>query len=196
MIDISFSELSYILQEKINANIYLFIIVIVIIDRIRIQLSKNYITSWIFIFPGVLLHELSHLLISFLLNGKPNKFVIFPKKVVLNGKNYIEYGYVESKNIRWYNRFLIGMSPLLIFFVIYLINDYIFLMFNDNLFTNLIFIYLVIVLTNSAIPSIVDFELAFKGYGYVSGILFTIFLYLLIDKSFISIFNSFKDFYL
>jgi hypothetical protein len=177
------NEIESYLIHLINSNLYLYIILVVLIERIRKLSTRNLITSWFFIFPGVFLHEVSHYLISFCLNGKPNKFSIIPGKENLpNGKLFFKFGNVFHNNLKWFNRFFIGMSPLLLIFCIYYLNKYYFSYVDDSLLANLLFIYIVIILTNSAIPSSSDFLVAFEGYGYVLSLILLISIFYFSNK--------------
>lgn len=60
--------------------------------------------------PGTFCHELCHHLTGLLLNGQPRAFTVFPKR---EGNRWI-LGSVQLANARWYNRFFIGLAPLLL----------------------------------------------------------------------------------
>lgn len=151
------------LIELINNNIYMLIFLVMIIERIRVNSFRNIYTAYLFYFIGIFLHELSHFIVSFLTNGRPDTFSVFPKKM---NNSYI-FGSVHSNNFQWYNRFLISFAPLLLLVVLYFMDKYFFLYFEDTLYTQILYIFLVIVLIDSSIPSSADFEIAFIGYSYV-----------------------------
>lgn len=67
----------------------------------------------IVLFPGVLLHELSHWLTATLLGVRTGKFSVLPKT---NADGYIQLGYVEyykSKQVGPIRESLIGAAPLI-----------------------------------------------------------------------------------
>lgn len=71
----------------------------------------------IFLLPGTLLHELLHLAVGTLLNGRPVSFSLWPRRVA-NGQWIL--GSVGFVNLRWYNAAFIGLAPLLAIVVLVL----------------------------------------------------------------------------
>ena len=68
------------------------------------------------VLPGTICHELSHLLVGFLLNGQPHGFSVWPRRV----ERVYLLGSVALGNPRWYNVFFIGLAPLLLLPLAYL----------------------------------------------------------------------------
>lgn len=60
--------------------------------------------------PGTICHESCHWLIGTLLNGRPVRFTVFPRR---EGRGFV-LGSVAFENLRWYNAFFIGLAPLLL----------------------------------------------------------------------------------
>jgi hypothetical protein len=157
------------LTFQLNNSIYVWILMVLFIEKIKRVSSKNILTTWIFNFIGTFFHEITHYFVALILNGKPSKFNIFPKKVVFNNKNYYSLGNIEVGNLRWYNRFFIGMSPFLLLIIVYYLDKYFFYFFENRFLENILFIYLIVVFLSSSIPSIVDFKNAFSKNGYLIG---------------------------
>lgn len=68
---------------------------------------------WIFslaILPGTFCHELCHLCAGALLNGRPTRFSVVPRR---EGRSWV-MGSVAFAHIRWYNAFFLGAAPLLL----------------------------------------------------------------------------------
>lgn len=68
---------------------------------------------WLFsllVLPGTLGHELCHWLVGKLLNGRPVRFTVFPRRT----EGGLLLGSVAFSNLRWYNAFFIGFAPLLL----------------------------------------------------------------------------------
>lgn len=151
-----------ILFEFMNNNLYMFVFVAVLIERTRVKAFRNLYSAWLFYFIGNFLHELSHYMVSLILNGRPKAFSIMPKKE----GNYYKFGYVTSSNFKWYNRFFISLAPLLLLIVLYYMDKYFYVFLEDNLYNLLLYMFLVVVLIDNSIPSITDFNLAFEGYSY------------------------------
>ena len=60
--------------------------------------------------PGTFCHELCHLCVGGLLNGKPRHFTLLPKR----GERTWTMGSVSFAHVRWYNAFFLGAAPLLL----------------------------------------------------------------------------------
>lgn len=69
----------------------------------------NPIFSALIRLPGTFVHEICHLVAALLLNGKPLRFSIIPKR---EGNGSLTLGHVIVGNVRWYNGVFIGMAPL------------------------------------------------------------------------------------
>jgi hypothetical protein len=68
---------------------------------------------WVFsilVLPGTLAHELCHLALGLLLNGRPEGWSLMPRR---SGKGW-ELGSVSFSHMTWYNAFFVGMAPLLL----------------------------------------------------------------------------------
>jgi len=141
----------------------IFILTVLIIDRIKQASKQNIYTAWGAYFIGTFFHELSHLLISFLMNGKPVNFSLLPQKDTHNPNNII-LGYVLSSNIKWYNAIPISMSPLLLLVGVYFFDKYFFTYVSQNIYSMVIYLFLIISLIDSAIPSREDFRVAFSSF--------------------------------
>lgn len=74
------------------------------------QLKRRF---WLFAlatFPGTFCHELCHLCVGGLLNGKPTRFTLLPRR----GDRSWTMGSVSFAHVRWYNAFFLGTAPLLL----------------------------------------------------------------------------------
>lgn len=129
--------------------------------RIKEVASKNIFSYAFFALPGTLLHESAHYLVSLLLFGKPKTFSIFPKK----GETGYILGSVQSQNIRWYNAFFISFAPLMLFGVAYALYKNYFLYIDYSFANFLLYIYLLVVLIESAIPSWQDIRVGLGSIG-------------------------------
>ena len=61
-------------------------------------------------FPGTLCHELCHWLVGILMGGQPVHFTVWPRR---EGRGFV-LGSVGFANLRWYNCLFIGLAPLLL----------------------------------------------------------------------------------
>lgn len=161
------NDLFYLIQN----NVYIFIFVVILIERLKRNASASLIGTWLVNISGTILHELTHFVVALFLNGKPRSFSILPSSNKgSNGKTYYTLGSVQIANPTWYNRFFIGMSPLMLLIALYFFDMYFYEYFENNLYTKFIYIFLVIVLIDSSIPSSVDFKQAFIRNGYLVGL--------------------------
>ena len=63
-----------------------------------------------FVLPGTFVHELLHLIVGVILNGKPVSLSLWPRRA--NRGQWI-LGSVGFANLRWYNAMFIGLAPVL-----------------------------------------------------------------------------------
>ena len=61
-------------------------------------------------FPITLAHELTHLVFGYLSGGQPSGLRILPRR---SARGYI-LGSVTCNNVRWYNGLFIGLAPLIL----------------------------------------------------------------------------------
>ena len=125
--------------------------------------------------PGIFIHELSHLIMGFLLNAKPVNFSIIPNKKDKSA------GHVVFKNITFYNALPVGIAPtiigpglLYIFWQEYLS----FLVSEYGMISQVIFYYLAITIIYCCAPSSQDIKVIFKNplsillYGTISYVIY------------------------
>lgn len=112
-------------------------------------------------FIGTLFHELAHFTMALCLFKIPKSISVIPKKE----GDYHNYGRVniniDSLNI--INKFPISIAPLFIFPLILFNNDFYrfyYTFFGDTIISNAVMIYIIIVLSTNAFPSITDIKMA------------------------------------
>jgi len=136
--------------------ILLVMFLVIIIERVKNKFSKNFFTHSLFYIVGTFLHELSHWITAIFTYGKPPPFFS-----IIPDRDDNSSGRVSVNNVRFYNAFLIGMSPLLLLFCAYFISKYFFIYFDFTILNFILYIYLIFIISSSSIPSIVDFKIAF-----------------------------------
>jgi hypothetical protein len=149
-----------------NNLLYFTIIFAAIIGKIKESSKQNILSVWLIYLIGTFAHELMHLVVSIITFGKPTWFSILPSKTINNNGQVLGYtlGYVKSKNIRWYNVALISLAPLLLIPLSYLIYTDFFNYIDRNLYSYILYIFIIISLLFSSIPSSVDFRNIFNGF--------------------------------
>lgn len=112
-------------------------------------------------FIGTLFHELAHFCMALFLFKIPKSISVIPKKE----GDYHNYGRVTINidNLNIINKFPISIAPLFIFPLILFNNDfykYYYTFFGDTIISNAVMIYIIIVLSTNAFPSITDIKMA------------------------------------
>ena len=146
-----------------NYTILITILMTLFISRIKMIMHTNIVTAWIANLTGTFFHELAHLIVSLVTNGKPVKVSLFPEK---QEDGYV-LGYVISSNITWYNALPIGLAPLSLLVAVYYIYTYFFGYIEFTVINYIIYLFLLVSFLDSAIPSIQDFEVAFSNFGFL-----------------------------
>jgi len=74
------------------------------------QVRRSFWLFSLLALPGTFCHELCHWGVGRLLNGRPVRFSVIPRR---EGRGLV-LGSVALANLRWYNAFFIGLAPLLL----------------------------------------------------------------------------------
>ncbi|PAF44043.1 hypothetical protein [Helicobacter sp. 11S02596-1] len=109
---------------------------------------------------------------AIIFGGKPRMPAILPRRL---DDGRIELGRVIVRNQRWWNAFPISFAPLLLLGVGFLLQGYYFYFFEANFVYTLLYLYLVVTILESAIPSTQDMKNAISSK---IGILVWVFLLL------------------
>ncbi|AHJ13005.1 hypothetical protein [Sulfurospirillum multivorans] len=140
-------------------------IVIMVYALVQKANHHSLLGAWFANIFGVFFHELAHALVGSFLYAKPNKFIIIPRVISIQNRSFYNLGRVEFDNLRWFNAFPTSLAPLLLLpFAYYLEMYYWNLAFvKHSLGWLFLYTYLQIVLIINSIPSIIDFNEAFKN---------------------------------
>lgn len=175
---------------KTNQVLFTVFITILILKMKEISKANVYLSGIIYLL-GTFFHELAHYIMALITTFKlPGQISIFPKSEVVNGRKTITLGYVEVRNssLNILNAFLIGMAPLSLLYLAYLVSKYFFiyygLWFEIGIFAYILQSFLVATLIINSVPSRADFILASsRGSLYFYITLISIFItYLLFQK--------------
>lgn len=149
-------------KEILFGNSMFFAIAVSAIFGKILQESKTSIFKmWIMFFVGTFAHELAHFIVGVITFGFPYKFSVIPHKNK-EGSGYV-MGHVKCFNMRWYNIFWISMAPLLLIPMSYVVFKHFFEYFNPTMMNFAIWIFLIVSLLFSSIPSGVDFKNIARG---------------------------------
>jgi hypothetical protein len=164
--------------DFISGNILFFSIAFAaVVGKIKESSKQNQFTMWIVYFMGTFFHELAHFLISFVTYGKPYWFSVIPHSEINEetGQKMITLGHVKSLNVKWWNVFFISMAPFLLFPFAYFIYIYFYNYAEMNIWFLMLYIFFIISLLFSAIPSSVDFSNVFNK-NFLSNLIIPILL--------------------
>mgnify|MGYP003483045043 FL=1 len=172
--------------DFIKNNQILFTVFITILILKMKEISKvNIYLSGIVYFLGTFFHELAHYIIAIITTFRlPGRISLFPKYEIVNGRRVIALGYVEVKNssLNILNAFPIGMAPLLLLYLAYIVSKYFFIYygiwFEVGIIAYILQSFLMATLIINSVPSRADLILArTKGslYFYIVILLISIF---------------------
>ncbi len=151
--------------DFVSNNILFFAIAIAAITgKIKESSKQNRFTVWVIYFMGTFFHELAHFLVSLVTFGKPYWFSVIPHSEINkeSGEKMITLGHVKSSNVRWWNVFFISMAPFLLLPLSYYVYLHFFDYIEMNLWTLILYVFTIVSLLFSSIPSGVDFKNVFN----------------------------------
>ena len=174
-----------------NNQILFTVFITIIIVKLKDISKTNIYLSGIVYFLGTFFHELAHYIIALVTTFRlPGRISLLPKYEVTNDRKFIVLGNVEVKNssLNIFNAFPIGMAPVSLLYLAYLISKYFFIYyaiwFEIGIFAYILQSFLMATLIINSVPSRADFILASrKGslYFYIIAISFFI-TYLVLKK--------------
>ena len=138
------------------SSLTIFSVIIIITTLFVFKRVNNFYLISLLTLPGTFMHELMHLLASFVTFGKPTSFSIIPKKH--NGG--ITLGSVSSANVKWYNAIIISLAPLALYFIAYYLMKILPSIGNEVYYYATL--YFIANLLFAGTPSPTDWRLAFK----------------------------------
>lgn len=147
-----------------------FAIIFVLSLSFLIRLSANsMLFVWIIKFPGMVFHEIAHLLFGLITFAQPTKVTLLPKKLE---DGTIVLGSVSFLKINNFNAFLISMAPFILMVIAYFIfKEQEIMKFIYNLINieeywvkRILKLYILTILLSSSIPSTTDFKVMYSKY--------------------------------
>lgn len=152
-----------------------------IILTIRAFSHKNIFTASLYNLIGTFSHELSHFVVAFIFNARPTSLTLIPRKA---GDVWI-LGGVTCRNVDWYNAFPVGIAPIVLAPLSYMLYASSFEPFGIAIIDNFIRVFIAVVLLYSSVPSMQDVKVAVSkpiGVMLYGGIIITIVINLLLDS--------------
>lgn len=148
--------------NEITSNRFFLILFVLILSSLRHGVYHSMFLASLINMPGTILHETAHFTVGLLLNAKPTNFSIFPHKAE---RGYV-MGSVGFRNLNFYNSLPSAMAPLFLLVAAYYIDKNFFKFCEINLINYLIYILLLSIIIENAMPSSTDFRVGFK---YITG---------------------------
>lgn len=168
---------SFVYENKV----FFSIVVASILGQIMKSSKSNIFTAWLSFLTGTFFHEIAHLVVGFLTFSIPYRFSILPKKSD-DGDGYI-MGYVKFLNSKWYNIGIVSLAPILLIPIAFFVYKYFFIYFDFNVKNFFIWVYIIVSLIFSSIPSSVDIGNIFQGnflanlFGLILAFSIVLFIY-------------------
>lgn len=133
--------------------------------------KKSIFRMWIIYLFGTFFHELAHFSVGLMTFAFPYKISIIP--IQSEDKQGYLMGHVKFINLKYYNVFVVSLAPLILIPISYFIYGNFFTYFSDTIINFFIYIYIIVSLLFSSIPSNIDFKNIVKG-NIVANVLFGI----------------------
>lgn len=146
--------------QRVFDNRFYLIFLVILLTRVKYATYSSMWLSSLVNIPGTLLHETMHFLVGAFLNVRPCNFTIFPRRDLAG--NYV-MGSVGFRNINFYNAFPSAMAPLLLLPIGYMVNEYILPILPATLPNYILYVLLQTIIIENAVPSGVDFRVAFSS---------------------------------
>ena len=151
---------------KNNQILFTVFITILILKMKEISKANTYLSGIVY-FLGTFFHEMAHYIMALITTFRlPGRISLFPKYEIVNGRRVIALGYVEVKNssLNILNAFPIGMAPLSLLYLAYLVSisffDYYSIWFEVGIIAYILQSFLMATLIINSVPSRADLILA------------------------------------
>ncbi|MBF0448503.1 MAG: hypothetical protein HQL67_09905 [Magnetococcales bacterium] len=148
--------------QNLPDNRLFLIVVVLLMARIRRITTANRFLIGLINLIGTFFHELAHYLVGWLLLARPSGFSVWPKAKLGGG---LVLGSVSFANLRFYNALPTALAPLLLVILAYYIDQEFFILIQQAPLSYLIYIFIMVILLENAIPSSTDLKVAFSQWG-------------------------------
>lgn len=154
----------------------IFFIAVVMLAKFCRRVTAIYI---VFALPGTCAHEVAHFLVALFTNGRPR----FPSIIPIRTHDGWLLGSVQLGNARWYNAAVIAFAPLALIPLAGWLYVHRIAAISPWSAQHWLYLYLIIVMSMSALPSRIDLRLAWKysaGVIFVAGAALIVYLIMLL----------------
>jgi hypothetical protein len=138
-----------------HADFFVSVVLVVLIGRIKHLHCRSLWSAALVNFVGVVFHELAHYLIALLLGGRPKRFSVWPKRMA----DGFLFGQVVCARINAFNALPIGIAPLSLLPLAWLIHQKFYLYLQPTSWNYIAYLFLMVIVIENALPSSADWRL-------------------------------------
>lgn len=138
-----------------QTDFFVSVVLVILIGRLKHLHCRSLWSAALVNFVGVVLHEMAHFAVAFVLGGRPTRFSVWPRRTV----NGFVFGQVVCARITFFNAMPIGLAPLMLLPMAWLIERNFFLYLPVTVVNYLIYLFLLVIVIENALPSTADWRL-------------------------------------
>ncbi|WP_130471589.1 hypothetical protein [Candidatus Magnetaquicoccus inordinatus] len=138
-----------------HADFFISVVLVVLIGRIKHLHCRSLWSAALVNFVGVVFHELAHYVIALILGGQPKRFSVWPKRTA---EGFL-FGQVVCARINAFNALPIGIAPLSLLPLAWLIHRKFYLYLQPTPWNYAVYLFLMVVVIENALPSSADWRL-------------------------------------
>ena len=138
-----------------HADFFISVMLVVLFGRLKHLHCRSLWSAALVNFVGVVLHELAHYGVALLLGGRPTRFSVWPKRTA---DGYL-FGQVVCSRVNGFNALPIGLAPLILLPLAWMIDRQFFLHFPVTPWNYLVYLFVLVIVIENALPSSADWRL-------------------------------------
>lgn len=142
--------------DGFHADAFITVVLVILISRLKHVHCRDLWSAALVNGIGVFLHEVAHFMVALFLGGRPVRFSVWPKRTA---SGYL-FGSVTCTRINPFNALPIGLAPLALFPLAWWIDQHFFVYFPANPINHLVYVFLLVIVIDNALPSVVDWHMA------------------------------------
>lgn len=138
-------------------NRFILVLLVIVLMRMRNMTFRSMWAAALIDLPGTFLHEVTHYIVGGIMNAKPTGLSLWPRR--LDNGAYV-MGSVSMRNITAYNALPSSIAPLLLLPLGFWVNNNLPRYLAPTFLNYLIFVFILALLIESAVPSRQDIRVA------------------------------------
>ncbi|MBF0419473.1 MAG: hypothetical protein HQL78_04840 [Magnetococcales bacterium] len=154
-----------------QGDFFVSVVIVILIGKLKHVHCRRLWSAALVNFIGVVLHEVAHFIVAWLLGGRPTRFSVWPQRTV----DGFLFGHVVCARMNTFNALPIGLAPLMLLPVAWMLDRQFFVHFPRTTGSYIIYLFLLVIIIENALPSTADWRVVWKypiglvGWG---GVLF------------------------